>query len=369
MLADCLAGLKVLDLSVYIPGPMATMWLSDLGADVVKVEPPARDPMLTAGPVDADGSTCFYKLVNRNKSVVILDLKSESGKELFAQLVGRADVLLESYRPGTLAKLGFPRDRLQALNPRLVHCAMSGFGQTGPHAKVAGHDVNYMAVTGGLAVTGPAERPIMTFPPLADHAGAMSAVMAILAALIKRGRTGQGCVLDVSLAEAALSWMGGVLTIARKWGEQPREAGEIDGGAAFYRLYQTADGRWAALAALEEKFWQGFCTAVGRPDWIARHRAEPLPQTKLIAELDALFATRTLAEWTALLAPVDCTFEPVLLPSEVPDHPHHAARGLVQAGGDGLVDVLVPFLMDETRAPARRPFANQTAEQVLAGWR
>lgn len=367
MLADCLAGIKILDLSLYIPGPLATMWLSDLGAEVVKVEAPAGDPMRTMGPVDADGTTPFYKLVNRNKSVVALDLKSETGKRLFAGLVTQADVLLEGFRPGVLDRLGFGAARLAELNPRLVHCALSGYGGTGPFARRAGHDVTYMAVTGGLAANGPAERPLMTFPPMADHAGAMLAVNAILAALLKRGRTGKGAVIDISLAEAALSWMAGILTIAKRWGGPAREMDLITGGAACYRVYRTGDGRFAALAALEDKFWQAFCDAAGHPEWIHRH-GEPMPQTALIADLEALFASRTLAEWTAALEPADCTFEPILEPAEVASHPHHKVRDFVSED-DGLVEVLLPILMDGARPRRRRQFSDQSPEAVLAGWR
>lgn len=368
MLSDCLAGLRVLDLSMYIPGPLATLWLGDLGAEVVKVEGPAGDPMRVMGPVDADGTTPFYKLANRNKTVVNLDLKAEEGKALFVRMVEKADILLDGFRPGVLERLGFGDARLARLNPRLITCRLSGYGGTGPFAERAGHDVTYLAASGMLAVTGPAERPLMTFPPLADHAGAMLAVNSILAALLRRATTGTGAVIDVSLAEAALSWMGGVLTMAHRGGDSRREADLINGGAACYRIYRAGDGRFLALAALEEKFWRSFCRAVGREDWIAR-QAEPLLQTGLAAELEALFASRTLAEWTALLEPADCTFEPVLMPSEIPGHPHHRARGFVQVAEDGIVDVLLPILMNGERVRPRRPLTEQAAEAVVAGWR
>ncbi len=368
MLADCLAGLRVLDLSMYIPGPLATLWLSDLGAEVIKVEGPAGDPMRTMGPVDADGTTPFYKLANRNKTVVGLDLKTEEGKRLFARMIGGADVLLDGFRPGVLGRLGFGEAALAELNPRLVTCRLSGYGGTGPFADRAGHDVTYLAASGMLAATGPAERPLMPYPPLADHAGAMLAVNAILAALLRRGATGKGATIDVSLAEAALSWMSGVLTAGRRWGGPAREADLINGGAAHYRIYRTKDGRFAAIAALEDKFWQSFCAAIGHPEWIHRHD-EPLPQTALIADMEALFASRSLAEWTAVLEPANCTFEPVLEPAEVPFHPHHRARDFVHVGDDGIVDVLLPIMMEGARVRLRRPFTEQSAEEVLSGWR
>lgn len=370
MLAECLAGTRVLDLTQYIPGPFATQWLADLGAEVVKVEPPAGDPMRTMGPVDEDGTTVFYKLANRNKSVVTLDLKSEDGKRLFAKLLAAADVLVEAYRPGVLDRLGFDKAAIDQLNPRLIHCSLSGYGQSGPHAPVAGHDLTYVALTGGLWASGTAANPVMTFPPLADHAGAMLAVIGVLAALVRRGASGKGARLDLSLSEAALSWMGGVLTQAHRFGTGGREDDIINGGAGCYRIYKTRDGRFVALAALEHKFWSAFCRAIDHEDWLHR-QAEPMPQNELIADLEALFLTRDRDEWVALLAPVDCCFEPVLEPGEVARHPQWKQRGLVHADADSdrLVEVLLPVLLDGARPMHRRPFKEEAAEEVLAGWR
>jgi crotonobetainyl-CoA:carnitine CoA-transferase CaiB-like acyl-CoA transferase len=369
MLAECLAGTRILDLSQYIPGPYATQWLSDLGAEVVKVEPPAGDPMRTMGPLDEDGTTAWYKLANRNKVVVTLDLKTEAGRAAFAKLVAKADVLVEAYRPGVLDRLGFSRAELERLNPRLVHCSLSGYGQTGPLAYTAGHDLTYVALTGGLAANGIAARPVMTYPPLADHAGAMLAVVSVLAALLRRGTTGKGCHLDISLSDAALAWMPGILTAAHRWGEEGREAGIINGGAACYRIYRTKDGRFVALAALEPKFWAAFCAAVGHEEWIHRHN-EPMPQNELIADLEALFLSRDRDAWVKLLTPADCCFEPVLVPSEVAAHPQWKDRGVVRVDDDShrLAEVLLPVFLDGARPLHRRRFKTDSAEGVLAGW-
>lgn len=370
MLAECLAGTRVLDLTQYIPGPFATQWLSDLGAEVVKVEPPAGDPMRTMGPLDEDGTTAWYKLANRNKVVVTLDLKTEDGRRAFARLVEKADVLVEAYRPGVLDRLGFARDELQRLNPRLVHCSLSGYGQFGPLAATAGHDLTYVALTGGLAASGIAARPVMTFPPLADHAGAMLTLVSVLAALLRRATSGKGCHLDVSLSEAALAWMPGILTAARRWGEEGREAGLINGGAAYYRIYRTRDGRFVALAALEPKFWRAFCEAVGHEEWIHR-QGETLPQNELIADLETLFLTRDRDEWEQMLRTADCCFEPVLAPSEVASHPQWRDRDVVRVDEDAqrLVEVLLPVFLDGARPLHRRPFKTDSAQGVLAGWR
>lgn len=368
MLQDCLEGVRVLDLSQYIPGPFATLILADLGADVVKIEPPQGDPMVAFGPRDADGVSPFYKQVNRNKTVVRLDLKSTEGKAAFSRLVEGADVVLESFRPGVLDRLGFGPDRLRAIAPGLVHCALSGFGQDGPYRLRAGHDLTYMALSGCLAATGGAEAPAMPYPPLADHAGAMHAVMAVLGALLRRQRTGEGASLDVSLFESALhlGYLG--LTLGGLGGVA-RETDLLNGGAAYYRCYRCADGRFAAIGAIEPKFWQAFCETVGRPDWVVR-QGEPLPQTALIDEVATLFAGHDLAHWEALLGPVDCCFEPVLEAERVPDHPHVAARGLVAPPGDSGAarDVRFPAFWDGAPPPARRPLRQDTVEGVLARW-
>src|SRR5271154_1260330 len=191
-LRDFLAGIRVLDVSQFIPGPQAALHLADLGAEVVKVEPPGGEPMRVLGPMDPDGVSAFYKLMNRGKTVIELDLKSRDGKAAFADLVAAADVLVESYRPGVLDRLGFDRAALERLNPRLVHVALTGFGQTGPYRLRAGHDINYMALAGGLAASGPAERPAFAYPPTADHASALQAALTAVAALLGRARTGRG---------------------------------------------------------------------------------------------------------------------------------------------------------------------------------
>jgi len=367
MLAQCLAGTRVLDLCQYIPGPVATQWLADFGAEVVKVEPPEGDPGRISGPLDADGTTVFYKLVNRGKRVVRLDLKDERGRRLFEQLVTAADVLVEGYRPGVMARLGFSAERLAEINPRLIHCSLSGYGQTGPHAPRAGHDLTYLALAGTLAVSGPAERPAIPMPPMADYSGAMLAAMAILAALQGRSRTGKGARLDVSLTEGTTAWMAPVYTVAERWGRPAREGGLITGAAAFYHVYRAGDGGFLAVAPLEHKFWVNFCQAVDRPDWIAR-QTDPLPQTALIAEVAALIATRGRDEWVAALAGVDCCVEPVLEPDEAIRHPHTRARGFVQAKDD-LVDVLLPVLMDGARAHDRSPHVDDDAAGIAAAWR
>ncbi|MFQ5765504.1 MAG: CaiB/BaiF CoA transferase family protein [Rhodospirillales bacterium] len=388
MPGDFLAGVRVLDLSQFLPGPFATQMLADLGADVLKVEPPAGDPLrrldpTTGQPGPADGRSPYYDAVNAGKAVVALDLKSADGKRAFETLVRAADVLLESYRPGVLDRLGFTRARLKEINRGLVHCALSGYGQTGPNRLRAGHDINYVASVGAYSASGIPERPVMAWPPAADYGSALTAALTIAGALLARARTGQGAYLDVSLAESMLAWQAWGLTAARAAAEAagegpggPARGGNLlNGGAASYQVYATKDGRFVTLGALEAHFWASFCDAVGRPDWTARQH-EPLPQTDLIAEVAALFAAEPLQHWEALLKDVDCCYHAVLDYAEVVRDPHVAARGLL-TGGEGAekgkgggpwAGVLFPAIVDG-RAPGPRPPVRELdLETALGMW-
>ncbi len=369
-LRDFLAGIRVLDVSQFIPGPQAALHLGDLGAEVVKVEPPGGEPMRTLGPMDPDGVSAFYKLMNRGKTVIEVDLKASEGKAAFAALIAAADVLVESYRPGVLDRLGFDRATLERLNPRLVHVALTGFGQTGPYRLRAGHDINYMALAGGLAASGPAERPAFAYPPTADHASALQAALTAVAALLGRARTGRGAFLDVSLAETVLAWQATPLTLAQRKGHEPgRAAAMLNGGAAYYQIYRTADGRFMTLGAVEPKFWESFCRAVGRPDWAQRH-GEAFPQRALIAEVAALIATRPLAHWAQVIDPADCCFHPVVDLADVPAHPQIAARGLVHSlsSDPPLVETLYPAWVDGVPPEPRAPIRFASAAEMLSRW-
>jgi crotonobetainyl-CoA:carnitine CoA-transferase CaiB-like acyl-CoA transferase len=370
-LADFLRSIRVIDVSQFIPGPQAALHLCDLGAEVVKVEPPGGEPMRIFPPLDPDGVSAPYKLMNRGKTVVELDLKSEAGKRAFAGLIAASDVLVESYRPGVLDRLGFGRAELERLNAGLVHVALTGFGQTGPYRARAGHDINYMALAGGLAASGTEERPVAAYPPTADHASALQAALAAVAALFRRRESGRGAFIDVSLAETVLAWQAIPLTLARRAGEAPDRGAQIlNGGTARYHVYRTADGKFITLGAVERKFWAAFCRAVGRDEWIARYD-DPRPQSALIANVAALIASRPLAHWERAIDPADCCFHPVVELADVPDHPQIAARGLVHrvAESPALIETLFPAWVDGEPPPPRAALRFAEAGEVLARWR
>jgi alpha-methylacyl-CoA racemase len=367
-----LQGIRILDLSQFLPGPFATQMLADMGADVVKVEPPKGDPMRGLDPITNERATGpYHALVNAGKRVIAIDLKDTIGREQFVRLIEQTDVLMESYRPGVMAKLGFDHAAFREINPRLVHCALSGYGQNGPMGLAAGHDINYAAAAGQLGLTGSEARPHMAYPMVADYAGALQSTIAILGALVGRGQTGQGGYLDVAMADAVLAWQSQALT-ALKRGETPgRGHNLLTGGAAFYGVYETKDARFVSLGAIETVFWENFCRAIAREDLVSR-QSEPLPQTALTEDLAAIFKTKTRDAWDAALADVDCCYHPVLDIDELAQHPQNQARAMIrpQAGleDEGGMAVLSAMWVDGSAPGARAAMIETDVETILQDW-
>lgn len=325
-----LQGIRVIDLSQFLPGPFATQLLSDMGADVVKVEPPSGDPMRALNPItNKRGPSPYHALVNAGKRVTNIDLKSETGKSQFKTLILSADVLLESYRPGVMDRLGLDWETLQKWNPKLIHCALSGYGQNGPLRLASGHDINYVAAAGQLNLTGDKNAPHTAFPMVADYAGALQAALTILGALVGRGTSGKGAFLDVSMTDAVLAWQSQTLAAAANGDHVARDMNLLTGGAAFYQVYECSDHRYICLGAIEEVFWKNFCDAMERPEWIERQHDE-LPQEDLISDVSALFAAHPRDHWQESLGNVDCCFQIVPEPEELAIFPQHQARKLIQ---------------------------------------
>src|SRR5512140_1266517 len=299
-----LTGLRILDLSRLLPGPFATLVLADLGADVVKIEDPrGGDPMRSLAPFAGEGhDSAAFLSVNRNKRSLALDLKAPAGRDAFLRLCDGADAVVESFRPGVLARQGLGWEVLHARNPRLVLCSITGHGQTGPRAGSAGHDLDYLALAGVLALSGPPEAPLPPAVQVADLAGgAWPAVAGILAALLGRGAGGEGVHVDVSMTEGALALLAPHLAAAAARGRPLARGREpLLGGTACYAVYRTQDERFVALAALEPRFFAGFCAAVGRPELAERQwEAEGAGPR---AELESLFASRTFQSWSSFAA-------------------------------------------------------------------
>ena len=319
-----LAGMRVLDLTRLMPGALCTLILADLGAEVIKIEAPeAGDYMRTLLPE-------AFEALNRNKRSVVLNLKTEEGVDALLQLVKGSDVLVESFRPGVMDRLGLSTDRLHKTNSRLVVCALSGFGQTGERAQQAAHDLNYMSLSGLMAGL---DYPLTV--QMADIGGALCAVSAVLAGLLRREHIGQGAFIDAALLDGGLLATIMLRAEAHPRGTLPTMRKEtLSGGLACYGLYDTADGKQMALAALEGQFFKAFCEAVRRPDLFPSHW-DPARQDWLRQELATLFASKTRDEWVTLLETAgDTCCTPVLDMREAADDPGVRARGLwVEANG------------------------------------
>ena len=360
-----LAGLRVLDLSRLLPGGFCSLLLADFGADVIKVEDTGAGDYLRA-----DGPA--FLALNRGKRSVRLDLKSPGGRDALLALARGADVLLESFRPGVMDRLGVGYERLRQENPRLVYCAVTGYGQDGPFAARAGHDTNYLARIGLLDLTGDRDGPpVQAGGQIADlGGGALMAAFGVMAALRERDRSGQGQLVDVSMTDGALSWL--AMVAARALAGQPvpgRGEDPLAGGLICYRPYRCADG-WVAFGALEPKFWRAWCTGLGRDD-LADRQFEPVG-SETHRELEAVFAERTQAEWEAFNDEHDCCLEPVLALDEALDSELVRAREMVvEVEGERVLGTPVKLTRtpaDPTRAGAPAPGGDTDAVLAEAGY-
>ncbi|THF61361.1 CaiB/BaiF CoA transferase family protein [Pseudothauera rhizosphaerae] len=365
-----LAGLRVLDLTRLLPGPLATQHLADYGADVVKVEDTgAGDYARSMGAMHGDTSY-FYQVVNRGKRSIRLDLKQSAGREIFLRLVDTADVLVEGFRPGVMAKLGLDYATLAARNPRLVYCGITGYGQDGPYALRAGHDLNYIGYAGVLDQMGAAGGP----PALSNLqigdllGGTLSALVGLLVAVVDARASGQGRHVDVAMTDAALAHAIFPLAEVLAHGTvKPRGEDLLTGGVPCYGVYETADGRHMAVGALEEKFWHLMCDTLGRPDLKPAHLATGEDGARARAELAAIFRSRSQAEWIALFDGVDCCVTPVLRLEESLQNEHLQARGMV-VEVDGVRQFGPPVKLSQHVAGpfGAAPAAGEHSDEILA---
>ncbi len=357
--AGPLAGLKVLDLTRLLPGPVCTLHLADLGAEVIKIEDPgAGDYARTLGLGAAPGEdSFFFRVLNRNKYSLRLDLKRPAGVEVFLRLALDADVIVESFRPGVVDRLGVGYAAVREVNPRIVYCAITGYGQDGPWRERAGHDLNYLATAGVLDQIGTrGGDPAIPNLQIADLlGGALTAAMGILAAVIGARATGQGRYLDVSMTDAVFAHAySPLLSVLTRGTTLPRGTDDLSGGLPAYGLYRTQDERWLAVSAIEPKFWRAFCAAIGKPELepFGLARGEQGERTR--QELEALFASRPLSAWATLFETVDCGVTPVLSFEEALVHPQLTARGMLRTI-DGLAQFAPPLKIGGWEFTVRRP--------------
>jgi crotonobetainyl-CoA:carnitine CoA-transferase CaiB-like acyl-CoA transferase len=347
-MAQPLSGLLVLDFTTLLPGPLATLLLAEAGAEVVKIERPGGEDMRYYEP-RFDGESAMFTLLNRGKKSLALDLKNDGDRATLRPLIERADVLVEQFRPGVMSRLGLGYGDVRALNPRLVYCSITGYGQSGPRADEAGHDLNYIGNTGLLALNpGPPERPVVPPALVADiGGGTLPAVINILLGLRQRDATGQGCHVDVAMTDAMFTFAAHALAVGQATGQFPGMGGaRLSGGSPRYQLYPTSDGRLVACAALEQKFWLAFAAAIGLAPEFIDDRCDPAATKSAVA---SIIAGRSAGEWRPVFAAADCCVTIMSTLEEALRDPHFAARGLFShrvAGPSGQTMPALPVPID-----------------------
>jgi len=359
-----LTGIRILDLTRLLPGAYCTLLLADMGADVIKVEEPGAGDYMRWTPPLAGGQSALFNAINRNKRSVTLNLKADAGRDLLLRLVQGADVLVEGNRPGVMYRLGLGWEVVHARNPRLVMCSITGYGQDGPFASRAGHDLNYMATAGGLGLNGERDGPPV--PPAVQVAdiggGGLQPAVAILGALVGVQRGGEGRWIDASMTDGAVSWL--ALALATHAGGETVARGHqrLSGRFACYRVYACKDGGYYSVAALEPKFWSALCSALERPDLVDLQYSD---DSVVHVALEEMFASRTRLEWQRRLSALDACCEPVLDIDEVPSHPQIAARRLIETHETG-VEVRPAIRLSEGWRRRDAPRLGEHSKEVLA---
>jgi len=351
-----LSRLLVLDFTTLLPGPLAALMLAEAGAEVIKIERPGGEDMRRFAPL-VDGESAPFAMLNRGKKVLTLDLKNDADRAKLIPLIERADILIEQFRPGVMARLGLGYDDLRAINPRLIYCSISGYGQGGPRVNEAGHDINYIGATGLLDLQpGPIERPVVPPMLVADIAGgSFPAVINILLALRARDQSGQGCRLDIAMTDAMFTFAWYALALGHAGTKFPKP-GEmwLAGSSPRYQLYPTKDGKIVACGAIEQKFWLAFTAAIGlAPEFID---ARPEPTRDAVAKM---IVARTADEWRPILAAADCCATIVTSLDEAMRDPHFVERGLFAhkvetASGKTMPALPLPIAPEFREAPAAK---------------
>ncbi|OZI10214.1 CoA transferase [Bacillaceae bacterium SAS-127] len=338
-----LSGIKVLDFTQYLPGPYATLRLSDLGAEVIKIERPQGDPAreLSEGKV--------FQGNNRNKGSLAFDLKNPSDQQKVMNLICSADVLVESFRPGVMASLGFGYEELKRLHPSLVYCSLTGYGQMGDLSSLGSHDLNYMALSGMLSQlkdeNGRPVHPTLTF---ADLIGGLAASEAIIAALLKREREKEGSYIDLAITDAVMS----LLTTHMQY-SGGNGVPELGGSIISYHIYETKDQRFVSLAALEPKFWSNFCEAVQKQEWLPYHFEKAEKGNQMYEEVCQLFQSRSFTAWVAFSAKIDCCLAPIYEISELKDSLYNQQRRMIVQSPWNDLQVFTAAKPNELHAPPR----------------
>jgi alpha-methylacyl-CoA racemase len=338
-----LSGILVLDFTTLLPGPLATLMLAEAGAEVIKIERPEGEDMRGGAPPRTDGAALF-SILNRGKKGLTLDLKNENDRKRLRPLLEKADVIVEQFRPGVMERLDLGYAAVKKINPRIVYCSISGYGQQGPRAGEAGHDINYQSVTGLLALQpGPANKPVVPPALIADiGGGTMPAVINILLGLRQRDATGEGVYLDVAMTDAMFTFAWYAYAIGHATGKFPGP-GELRlvGASPRYQLYPTADGKIVACGALEQKFWLSFCNTIALPAALMNDLADPEATKAAIA---AIIKGETAEHWRPKFAAADCCVTVMASLEEALHDPHFVERGLFAHRLAGTSGATMPAL-------------------------
>jgi crotonobetainyl-CoA:carnitine CoA-transferase CaiB-like acyl-CoA transferase len=365
-----LTGLRVIDLSVFLPGPFLTLALADHGAEVIKIEPPGGDPVRHIGVSDGR-SNVYFRSLNRGKKSVVLDLKEARNRERLLALAATADVFVESFRPGVCERLGVGYAHVSERNPRIVYCSVNAFGNSGPYRDRPAHDLAIESLAGVLSMTlGDDGRPALPGIPMADIAAGLNGLAGILMALLKRQETGRGDYVEIAMLDSLLAATPNIMgpVLAENRSPDPK-AQRTTGGAAFYRLYDTHDGRQVALAGQEPKFIERVLTALGRPDLIELCTSGPGPhQRPAVEALQAFFKGRSLQESLDWLASLDVCYAPVNTLFEATVDSQVAARGLLREDERGRKHVApaIRFAAEPARVNLREPALGEHTDELLA---
>jgi alpha-methylacyl-CoA racemase len=368
-----LHGIRVLDLTRLLPGPMATMHLADFGADVIKIEDTGVGDYARTLGEGRDGMADLFRLVNRNKRALALDLKQARGREVFMRLAEAADVVVEGFRPGVVDRLGIGYAAVAAVNPRIVYCAISGYGQTGPYRERAGHDINYIGYAGvGDQMGAAGSPPLPGNFQIADLlGGALTPVMGILAAIIDAKNCGQGRYVDVAMTDAVLAHAVISLTGVTSTGKaSERGSDRLSGGLPCYNVYRTQDNRYMAVGALEKKFWETLCDTLGRPDLKASHIVFGAEAEPAKVALAAIFAGKPQHEWAEIFAGADCCVSPILPMHEALDDAQLRARGMIvdASAASGPIPQFAPplkFSDFEFAVERQAPLQGEHSDEIL----
>jgi alpha-methylacyl-CoA racemase len=359
-----LKGIKVIDFTNYLPGPYATLRLAELGAEIIKVEPPEGDPARHMG-ISKQGSGLVFLANNRQKKSISLNLKQKEGVDTALKLIASADVVLESFRPGVMEKLGLGYEAVQNVKPDIVYCSISGYGQEGLLSKLGNHEINYMALSGVLAqFKDQAGKPVHPSITMADYLGGYAANERILAGLVSKSLTGKGSYHSISITDQLVSLLGNHVMVEKETGEGTG-INVLNGSIVSYALYETMDERYMSIGALEPKFWNNFCMANGREEWTQAHFSQTDDSNPIYKEITNLFKSKSFYEWIEFSQKVDCCMAPVLEIGELFDNPYFQDKKLIFASSWGDYQVKMHSdLEQESISPP--PQKNEHKEEILS---